>query len=572
VSARRGSAVVALVVLLSLLMIVVATMVMAGARDQDLSVQRISTARAFYAAEAAVTLGLREMATDSDLDGDGVIGSVSDDGIATNGPVLNGVRLSASAVGAGGSRTIDALGLSGDAGRRVCVEVESALSAGGGRYGVYAEIREQSPPPPKSTSEVEWGADPIAVSVLPDLNLPSTSGERFAGGPKNKWSGRFTGWLDVPAAGSWTIGLTSDDGSVMTLNGAPFIDNDGVHNANTVSGTATLTEGRHAFEVRYFDQGGQNRLTLSWSGPGVPMEVNIPASAFRCDPPALPLLVANTAIELDGTGEPGSALIDAFDSAQGAYGGSNVSDTAAFVATNATAAQAIVLRNGAQIRGSAAVGPGGNQATGISEQTGSSVTGTRSTLDVLYGVLTPALPARVPASSAGSYSLSAGSATLAASRRYSSVLLDGPATVLTVSGQIVVRCDGDFTVQGGARIEIAPNSSLSLYVSGAVTVSGSGGINRNTGDPTLVLVSMLGDDEDFQLLDQAHFVGRVWNAAGSVVLTSAGDPGCEFFGNAYADSVFVGGRCRVHLDARSNGGVGGPGGGLRVSGWSELDR
>lgn len=570
--ARRGSAVVALVVLLALLMIVVATMVVAGARDLDLGVQRISTARAFYAAEAAVNLGLREVAVGADLDGDGVVGSVSDDGIATNGPLLNGVRLSAGATPAGGSTTIESLGVSGEAGRRVRAEVASVSGSSAGRHGVLAEVFVQSPPPPKKTTDVNWGAAPLAVSVLPDLNLPSTSAARFADGPKNKWAGRFTGWLEIPTSGSWTISLTSDDGSTMTLDGAAFIENDGIHNSTTVSATASLSEGHHAFEVKYFDQGGQNLLMLSWQGPGVPSNVSIPPRAFRCDPVAVPLLVAHSTIEIDGSGGADSAYIDGFDSAQGAYGGANISDTAALIATNSAAPQSILLRNGAQVRGSAAVGPGGSAATGIAEFSGSSVTGNKSVLGEMYGVMTPALPGDAPASSAGSFSLTAGSSTLGVSRRYASVLLDGSATVLTVSGHVVLRCDGDLTVQNGARIEIAPNSSLALYVAGAVTISGTGGINRNTGDPTLVLLSMSGNGEDVQVLDQAHLVARVWNASGSLVLSSALTPGSEFFGNAYADSVFVDGHCRVHLDARSNGGVSGDAAGVTIVSWSELDR
>jgi hypothetical protein len=58
---RRGAAVVAIVVAMLLMGLIMIGMVMNGARDQDLTVQRMSTLRSFYATEAGINMGIREV-------------------------------------------------------------------------------------------------------------------------------------------------------------------------------------------------------------------------------------------------------------------------------------------------------------------------------------------------------------------------------------------------------------------------------------------------------------------------------------------------------------------------------
>src|SRR2546426_11128920 len=48
----------------------------------------LNASNAFYAAESGVEFALRELKVGSDLDGDGTIGSISDDGNSANDPGL----------------------------------------------------------------------------------------------------------------------------------------------------------------------------------------------------------------------------------------------------------------------------------------------------------------------------------------------------------------------------------------------------------------------------------------------------------------------------------------------------
>jgi MSHA biogenesis protein MshP len=122
---RRASAAVALLIVLAMLQIIVASIVFAGARSGDLTALRLDTARSFYAAEAGANLAIREVVLDSDVDGDGVIGSVSDDGDASNDPALGVARVWAEASGAGGTTNIVITGRSGQSARRITLSIES---------------------------------------------------------------------------------------------------------------------------------------------------------------------------------------------------------------------------------------------------------------------------------------------------------------------------------------------------------------------------------------------------------------------------------------------------------------
>ena len=78
----------------------------------------------------------------------------------------------------------------------------------------------------------------------------------------------YTGWIDVPATGIWTLSVTSDDGSKLYLGNDLVANNDGLHGMATVSGTRGLRAGKHALRVEFFEAGGGAGVILAWSGPG----------------------------------------------------------------------------------------------------------------------------------------------------------------------------------------------------------------------------------------------------------------------------------------------------------------
>ncbi|MDX2115857.1 MAG: hypothetical protein SFZ24_09615 [Planctomycetota bacterium] len=121
---RRGSAAGAILILLAITQMVIAGMVLGGGREQDLSLQRVQTTRAFYAAEAGAALAYRELALNTDVDADGGIGSISADMNEASDPALGVARLVATRTEADGVVRITVTGRADRTERRVLIEVE----------------------------------------------------------------------------------------------------------------------------------------------------------------------------------------------------------------------------------------------------------------------------------------------------------------------------------------------------------------------------------------------------------------------------------------------------------------
>lgn len=68
-------------------------------------------------------------------------------------------------------------------------------------------------------------------------------------------------WIDIEA--SYTIYLTSDDGSRLLIDGKQIAIMDGTHGAQTAMGIATLTKGYHKIVVEYFEAVGGQSLELA---------------------------------------------------------------------------------------------------------------------------------------------------------------------------------------------------------------------------------------------------------------------------------------------------------------------
>lgn len=91
---------------------------------------------------------------------------------------------------------------------------------------------------------------------------------------------KFSGTLNIAKAGKYTFHLASDDGSRLYLGGEEIINHDGLHGMNEKSGSVQLAAGGHPIVVTYYDNGGGDGLSLSWSGPGIRGKKPIPADVL----------------------------------------------------------------------------------------------------------------------------------------------------------------------------------------------------------------------------------------------------------------------------------------------------
>ncbi len=114
---------VAVLIALVILQLAIVGVVTLGAREQDLTVDRIEGARAFYAAEAGANMAIREWMTSTDHDGDGGIGTISNDNNESNDPELGSARFNVISVTVSGETVLVVRARCGSAARQVEVTV-----------------------------------------------------------------------------------------------------------------------------------------------------------------------------------------------------------------------------------------------------------------------------------------------------------------------------------------------------------------------------------------------------------------------------------------------------------------
>jgi hypothetical protein len=93
------------------------------------------------------------------------------------------------------------------------------------------------------------------------------------------FSGRWSGYLIVPRAGTYTFSLTSDDGSTLKIDDTLVVDNGGNHASQTKSGQIALSQGPHAVLIEYTQAGGAYEIDWRWAYGDGPAEA-IPAAVL----------------------------------------------------------------------------------------------------------------------------------------------------------------------------------------------------------------------------------------------------------------------------------------------------
>ena len=113
---------------------------------------------------------------------------------------------------------------------------------------------------------------PLATGTAP---LPDVTPRRR----DDEFALRYTGYVQVPADGTYTFSTASDDGSRLFIGSALVVDNDGLHGLQEKSGTIGLKAGLHAITIAFFERGGDQILRVSYAGPNLAKTL-IPAGAF----------------------------------------------------------------------------------------------------------------------------------------------------------------------------------------------------------------------------------------------------------------------------------------------------
>jgi len=247
----------------------------------------------------------------------------------------------------------------------------------------------------------------------------------------------------------------------------------------------------------------------------------------------------------------GNAFFDSYNSGSGVYGNSNVSANAV-VTANAIGYGIITLYSGGTIYGDAYIGPGGNITNGFSTW-GSTITGTRGTLDKEIYFPNPTAPTGSPFDNApeGDFPTNdwtGGERIINSNRHFNSLSLWS--SYITINGDVTILLEGDLNVGSGRSIRIAPGSSLNLYVKGNCGIGGS--LNAyNQCLPSNLRIYMLGGNNSFSTWGNGNIYAMLDNPNGAVSFWGSG----AFFGRIKAKSLS--GSCPIHVDLDSafeNGG------------------
>jgi autotransporter-associated beta strand protein len=76
----------------------------------------------------------------------------------------------------------------------------------------------------------------------------------------------WTGLLNIASGGSYTFQTTSDDGSLVYVDGQEVVNDDGSHAMQTASGSVELAPGSHLVTIDYAQAGGGAGIIVQYSG------------------------------------------------------------------------------------------------------------------------------------------------------------------------------------------------------------------------------------------------------------------------------------------------------------------
>ena len=168
--------------------------------------------------------------------------------------------------GQGGARGIPVFGKAAAGGTGdTAPKVTSATPFGGGTPAAFRGLAYVVTPDTKKVPDFS-SLVPFAVVYTDSFN---TASQEFTTGFPGALAGqveffaiRYDGKFSLPNDGTWQFKLNSDDGAILSIDGAKIIDNDGVHTATSSVGQTTLKAGTHTLRLDYFQAKGPVALQL----------------------------------------------------------------------------------------------------------------------------------------------------------------------------------------------------------------------------------------------------------------------------------------------------------------------
>lgn len=164
-----------------------------------------------------------------------------------------------------------------------------ALTFAGTGAQAFADLPEQEagvtlrtfnvPPGLTSICTLKSGTTPNVDKLMPTIQY-STDADF---GASDNFISHVIANLKAPTDGTYTLRLTSDDGSKLHLDEQLLIDHDGLHGATAKESAVTLTAGDHPLFIEFFEAGYGQELKLEWKTPGSTSFEVVPNGALSTD-------------------------------------------------------------------------------------------------------------------------------------------------------------------------------------------------------------------------------------------------------------------------------------------------
>ncbi|NVB80262.1 MAG: family 43 glycosylhydrolase [Kofleriaceae bacterium] len=157
--------------------------------------------------------------------------------------------------------------------------------------------------------------DRVLDRVDPAIDFSWGDGELVPGSGADRVSVRWTGYLEVPEAATYTFVTSNDDGVRVTIGDTVVIDDWRFHFPERHEGTIELAAGTVPIVVEYFEVDLTAEMRLSWSAPAIGLEEQIiPTEHLRAPPaptdlPSVKPPYANPVVDRDCP-DPGVAFAD----------------------------------------------------------------------------------------------------------------------------------------------------------------------------------------------------------------------------------------------------------------------
>ena len=169
------------------------------------------------------------------------------------------------------------------------VRAATADGAVSGTATVTTQLPKTAENPPNLAPQIEYAYYEGNWSSVPDFGAltPVKTGlaNNITIAPRlrtDQFAFQYTGYINVPANGTYTFYTTSDDGSKLWVGGQTVVDNDGLHASRERSGSIVLDAGWHSFKLGYFDATGTSDvISASFSGPGLASKQLIPDANLK---------------------------------------------------------------------------------------------------------------------------------------------------------------------------------------------------------------------------------------------------------------------------------------------------